>query len=380
MRHWQTTGRVLMAIVTGWAVGSTAARTDPDDVVDWQVAEWQRAKSGSVPDGLALRWRTEYHVIRDQQAVDAEGSLLALTDAARHDPSLLDRRLPEPIIKEFTVRMRGKTSWRYTEDAVQGHAPVAYIDRVRTPTHAWKMTPSWLVKLPIDRAVAGHPIDSVLGEGLQEIAFMRYAAAAMGRIRTMELDRPITNGAAWSYTARDTIDGSVFACRGTWHAAAERGLTTEITATDGPILGARWELDGWALVPESEFWYATEVSRYDPDGRLRQRSTMIEATTERPDVFDAMVAAPDFGAHDEMRGALALRSISDHSVEPALERVMTDSGVAEFPLDEPQQAIDAGEADYRRLGFTSAGLIITALVWLRIRRSSRSSRLVKAAT
>jgi hypothetical protein len=353
----------------------------PERIEAWLETEWARCSAWPRLDDLVVRWRVEFHYVPGDDALAKLRAEIAGKPGHPRAWQLSEyerrRATGEPLIRRYTLRTRGEQSWRIGEDAAGLRGAIPFLDRVMTPDYAWKLTPTWLIRLdPTEPMPNGHPVDRV-GRQVTDDLFWIFRGG-MGFAARLGLEPgPVTvDDDHWSFRARSPDGEHEMEFHGVWRDDLDRGFVTAVRVNSGPNDAFTWTLHGWSFSDELARWVASRVERFAPDGQREQVVVLESIEREPPERFARVMAMPDFGATDELRGELALESITDYTADPPVERILNDNGVIEeFDLSLPVKLAERGERDYRRLGWSVAGVVMIALVLVRLRKWQVARRL-----
>jgi hypothetical protein len=347
----------------------------PPPPVETAIREqWRRGAEFPPLSDLVINWR------HDNSFVPPDAQLDSLRAEVKENPaharaaelSEYERRIREgtPLVRTFSLRARGPEEWRLCQNARPGDGEVEFIDYVLSPSLAWKLTPNWLVLIDPARPMpAGHPIRDVGLYFTHDLFMILDGGVRNAALVHAEL-RSITQTAdGWRATATDSggVVGREFHWR--WDAAAGRPFVKRLIITKGgDEPGTFWEFHDWTLQSEGPIWIASRAEKYAPSGKLSGVVTLEGVAREEPDRFAKVVAAPDFGIPDSLRGSIEFRSITDYRGDPPIEIIQTKAGIQRIPLTLAAQVAEQGEQDYRRLGWGLAGLAVVVLVFVRLCR------------
>lgn len=263
----------------------------------------------------------------------------------------------------------------------------SFSDHVAGPDGAWRLTKDMLTLYSNNhenRDTQGHMSagSTLTYQSLIAINLTASGAIANGLELRPELDEA---SGRWRVRAEGpTRSGArlTFAAEGSWDPQAKVGTfaRAEVEAHDakaGTVKGEHYLAKEWKYVPELSLMVASRIEQSNEQGLPVQIHVLVEASPFTPAQFERLVREPTPTTVDPSRGSLTYRSISD--LRGPSEAVSQKNDAGEFvPQNAEAVRRQRNDTIVRVIGYVAAGIIVAAILALRLSRARRS-RVTKEA-
>lgn len=311
----------------------------------------------SLDEPLRIRYRVEFHA----SLSDAQFAAMGRRVGSR--PEHPDRREyemerarrekgPDIVEHELWVDARGvrRSNTSNTGDEL-------YYDAASDGKTGWMLTHNALTLVDADdEAVAGRP---------DPVARLEEQTRDLGRFFTR--GRTIASAVGIGEDAW-VADGDGFVAQGEGFTLrlVDDGQTVTITipqSKDPSIVGTKWVLDGEIEIGETGRVLPSALSSYTPRGVVEQRVVLGEVSTIPRGEIEAATRTPTVDGEDLARGALTFTMLQDHRGGGVVQETHASDGTVRKERYNPVR-----RGWVRPVLWAMAGLIMVALVWLRVRK------------
>jgi hypothetical protein len=223
----------------------------------------------------------------------------------------------------------------------------------------------------IVRGGLGRFVDSNLDDGLVLLTGGLHRAAWAG----VPVRGALAADGAWRAEATKPIGGGRWRLHasGRWDASSGHGEVWRVeiaNQTDGgATTGQVIESSGWAMVPGFPRPVAGRSLTRRLDGVADRRVVLGSLGRVSGRDFDLVTRVPPLAGSDEYRGPVTFREEYDHTEgEVRVAGAEGEGWIARHPLPTARAAVDDEDRSRLRIaGWVLAGLMLSFLVWLRIR-------------
>lgn len=240
---------------------------------------------------------------------------------------------------------------------------------------AWRLTSTTLVVADEQDAARTGPmrsaLDSTMWDAIGLFTGGLHRLAGVGGARIVK-----RQGNAWTLTMRNVVAGQSIEAHasGTWDEAQKVGTVDPIVykshGEGGSPGGFTLEAADWAFRGEPARWTAGTVTERrltnELDRRVKFQSLRAISTSD----LQAALTVPEASGTDVLRGPSRFTAVEDHRSSAPVVRLSTPGGWVEQSLADARGASEQQRSRdrLRVVGWVLAGVIVGALVLIRVRR------------
>ena len=309
---------------------------------------------------LRITYRVEFH----SSMSDADFAALArrVRERPEHPDRLeyeyeLERRAQGPTVVTHQAWLDDRGVHRANTTNSDG---VGYADVARDGGTGWSLTATGLTLVNASDERGPGEVDPV--------SMLDEEAHQLGRLFTRGctlLERVGFSEDMWvAVDGGYVIEGDSFTVR-----LVDDGETVEITITQAQqpgVVGTRWVLDGTIEAGGTGLHLPKTLSSYTAQGDLDQRMVLERVERISTDELEAVTRIPRVDQNDAVRGELTFTMIQDNRSGDLVQTTLNEGGETRV------ERFETGESRgwVRPVLWVVAGLIVIALVVLRVRRGS----------
>ncbi len=333
-------------------------------------AEWAQAKEYEPETSFYMRWTETLYPDPTLSKADLEAMASRIEGRPDHpERQILEterrRRREGPDVNTNRVWYDGPGLLRYSRTNSWRDL---YLDVALTPKAHWSLIPSQLTVMSAKNPTPKRDLTTSAREFQRMLRQFVWAGYGSGLV-------PISaeeTSNSWLGRAGKP-EFSTLEWKGAYSQEAGRVLPSSEVILDASErfthnIGNTTTFEGWSFLPELGSWAASRIEERNRDGKLLRVWEIAEVRPLKPKEFASVSAIPSLAEEDPIRGVLTFKTIMDF--RPGIEKTTTfhDTGVTEYPISADQLG-RAPSAWLRGIGWTVAGLIVTALVALRLIRA-----------
>lgn len=237
---------------------------------------------------------------------------------------------------------------------------VMYSDVARDGGTGWSLTPNGLTLVDIKDERGPGEVDprSMLDEDAHLLG--RFFTRGRTIVERVGMTADMWAEADGGYE----IVGDSFTIR-----LVDDGETVEISITNAQsagVVGTRWVLDGTIEAEGTDLRLPSTLSSYTAEGKLDRRMVLERVDRISADELDAVTRTPRVDRDDAVRGGLTFTMIQDHRGGDIVQKSLGEEGEVQVERYKSGE----GRGWTSRVLWGVAGLIVIALVVLRVRRGS----------
>lgn len=344
-----------------------------EEVRDWLVREREAARG--FPDLVLceLLYSVEHHLNV------TEADVRALSEEVREDPrhprfgELLRKRqflARGPKTERFRAWILDQSNWRINQD-LDGQEHTPFVDLILRERWACM---SGLGELAVFDPRVGFPeyrnvaeLHTLIAHPVRDLLF--------GGLAILPEGEPTRDGysgddSAFRIAWRESGSaGGDWVVEGAWRSADRRGLVARITAMNAASVGGgqvRAAAEDWLFDPETGRWFASLVTKFQPDGSIDRIIRFENAARVSRDEFERITALPSPVKGDAVRGPIAFGSVHDFRATPG-EMIRRSTSEELPPVNRWRLALD-NPAMWKSAGWAAFGGLVLALLILYVRR------------
>jgi hypothetical protein len=274
-----------------------------------------------------------------------------------------------PDIARYVLYWRGPAQWRWNVDATEWNPRTGtavrqgWADSVMNGSYSFSLSDA---QLSITQASSDSPYTSAPQKrggfeadlGLLFYGGLKSVADRQPRISSVA----ITGEDRWEFRAE--LPAYTVRLEGAWRDG--RGFVSRSTIVEAPghpeLVGRTTECGPWRYESEPGLWICQRVQVAASPTVPGRIVTWVGAEPVAPATFDSILAIPEYGASDPIRGVQRFGRLLD---ERSGVREVTDR--TERGIRRERIPTESNWKTIRYLGWAVAGLIVAALVLLRAR-------------
>jgi len=290
----------------------------------------------------------------------------------------LEPRRTRPDVDQFVLWLKGD-EFRRSVTRVSGGDSA--LDDVQTGALAWRMTPEALTLArrgdQITRSGIARFVDSNLDDALVLFTGGLHRAVWSGA----PVHGILAADGTWRAEADKAINDGQWRLRATgrWDAAADSGEVWRVelstTRADGTVSGLVIATSGWSMAPGFPRPVARESLTKRQNGVPDRRVVFRSIATIDDHEFRRVTRVPPLAGSDEHRGPVTFREVYDHTEgEIRVVGAEGEEDIMRRPLPESAAVMEVDKRERLRIaGWVLGGLVLTCLVWFRLRIRRRHS-------
>lgn len=379
------TSLAVIGLTAALPVSSATALSSPptlEAVQAWMDKSWENSKAFPTDHAFRLDLKVEG---RDVPPPSVMNQLRR--DVPGHPDHPEKNNLPM-----YESRLAGKFDWvevTYWSDPITGirrhnrtyhdfaGAMIEYSDTGIGKEVMWGLfSDKQLVIVSPSRPDPMYDFPVLLGGEINELrtGFSAGLSCGAGHIPTpvVKLD-----GTQWTATSKESARKIKFEARGTWDDEHDVGIITQVIMRGDdpsyPSYTLKYISTGHHYIPVLDRWAPDRIEYWKGDPEpLRLNRVFVASSAQSVDSVELkqLVALPTMDGTDPIRGPLKFASILDlRANERAYRNRNAEGGIDIIPLAETP--VFRHQSKLTRYGWLSAGLVIVALVALRVRRWSK---------
>lgn len=345
------------------------------ELLAWLESELERAVAYPDIEGVSVSFGELFHP--KMSSTDRTQLRQQVADRpdhpGRHELRAEERRAGVgPDVRSWTIWSVSQDRWRINQTlSYQSNLP--YVDRVRRGRDGWMLTSEYLAVVDTANPPSGRDIGASEGLIRAYLDDFLFGGLGAGAPQAARLEDAAIQDGGWTVTrVHASASGARIAIwfRGRWDSNAGRGFVEQKRIDDSPALdaiGSSQTYSDWGRDERLGRWVCRRVDKHDSRGTLTESLVFQNSSTFTRDEFDRMTRIPDPAGADPIRGPVTIRTVNDFRETPAKWQTISSGRVEDSGRFTPGRRPSA--VPWRRVGWGTAAVILTALVIIRIRRS-----------
>lgn len=348
---------------------AVSAQPDASSELSAFQEAWNSAKGYSPPPNVLIRWHESLY----PDPTISEADLAAMAQRVEGRPDHPERAVLEterrrrragPDKVTTTVWYGGPGFMRINRDESWRDL---YVDIALSDKAHWSMVPTNLTVMSPDSPAPDRDYTAFDGDIRRLLRRTVWSDFGSG-LQPKSVD---VTGDRWSAVAGDDAlsfirwDGVLSEDAG--RALPDRAVTVRTAPRFANEVGRQTEYRGWHFDPVLAQWVVTELVDKGPEGDILRTLRLDAVETIDRSLLDNVTSVPSVTDTDYVRGVPTMTTIMDY--RPHAERIttITAQGVSETPMSAARLGHPPSKS-LRRIGWGVAGLIIAALVAIRLVR------------